>query len=242
MPILQAGPEVDVWSLGGILSETATWITQGKDGLERYRKMRLSCQRYCDPGDSDCFHDGIDVLPFVTKHHDEIQNTVQEGDYITGEVLGLVGHMLTGAQSRLDARKLRLLAKDALDRSKGMLANLEQASTTPSVSRAKGMASVATRLSAQTDSLPHHNMSLHSSNLHDPAPGNFRRETGSYTPHTPPTQHIKQFPTQGNQSQLVAPQLTLSGIRQLKQHRKRLLGPIADLKGRHYVSPTSSDL
>jgi len=238
LPILQAGPNVDVWSLGGVLSEAATWILQNKDGLERYRNMRMSHQTYFNLKDSDCFHDGVDVLPFVTKHHNEIKNIVRKDDYITGKVLELVSHMLTETQSRWDARKLRWFAKDALDRSNGMLTNPQQAFSAPSVSKAKGKESIATSSSAQTDSIPQRNMSLHSSCLLDPAPGNIQRETGSY----PPPQCPEQFPIQRNQNQLMTPQWTLSGIQQLRQDHKLLPGPIADLQDRHCVSPTSSNL
>ena len=226
MPILQAGPEVDVWSLGGVLSETATWVAQGKDGLESYRKLRMSCQRHCDLGNSDCFHDGVDVLQSVTKHHSDIANTLPKGDLITEKVLELVSHMLTGAKNRMDARTLRVSAVKALEQSKSMLVEPEPDHSTPSVSNTQGKASVGTRSLAQTDSGLRRKNPLHSSSLHDPTPQNFRREA----------------PSQGKQSQLMASQWTLSEIQQLRQRHKPLPGATADLKNRQYVSPTSLSL
>ena len=239
MTILQAGPEVDVWSLGGVLSETATWLAQGKDGLERYRELRTSCLRDCGLGDSDCFHDGVNVLQSVINHHNNISNTIPKGDIITEKVLELVSNMLTGTQNRKDARTLRVSAVKALAQSKSMLAETEGDHSTLSVPKTQGIASVGTTSSVQIDSVPQRNKPLHSSSSYDPTSENFRRETGS---HTARTQCRRESPPQGKQSQLMSSQWTLSGIQQLRQCYRPLPGQTAHLKNRRYVGPTIPDL
>lgn len=122
--ILLAGSQVDIWSLGCVLSEVATWIAFGVSGLEKYREMRRADPRSGSSKDlkkSDCFHDGVRVLPSVFGHHDNIRHALAEGDSMTGEVLGLVRNMLKRADDRFTAREARTMAVGAIQETQDML-------------------------------------------------------------------------------------------------------------------------
>lgn len=55
-------PEVDVWSLGCTLSETAVWLKQGTAGLEAYRNERRDETNSISTfQDKEAFHDGEKV-------------------------------------------------------------------------------------------------------------------------------------------------------------------------------------
>lgn len=131
MPILQSGPEADIWSLGCVLSEVASWIGSGTTGLNYYRDMRRLDHNWGSIRaleNSDCFHDGVKVLQSVTKHHNDIiPDKLLKGDSITEEVLEIVRLMLERQpEDRHNARHLRTMINRKLESSRGMLGHPEQ--------------------------------------------------------------------------------------------------------------------
>jgi hypothetical protein len=113
--VLQA---FDVWSLGCILSEVATWVVLGSNGVEKYRNHRrerlktLSQKQWeSETFDQqqngpkikrgDYFHDGNNVLDFVPLWHKFLRSCTRRCDFITGEVLDVVdSHLLVGDLTR----------------------------------------------------------------------------------------------------------------------------------------------
>src|SRR4051812_39558627 len=81
MAILQKG---DVWSLGCVFSEVATWLILGRMGVSRYRKVRQQ-----ESGRDD-FHDGYSVKPIVTAWHHYLLSICRRSDPYTWKVLDLV--------------------------------------------------------------------------------------------------------------------------------------------------------
>lgn len=110
-------PAVDIWALGCILSEAATWVLEGHQGLENYRLNRAKAHRD-NPKfeDSDCFHDGCDVLDFVGKHHDYLRYPGRDLDEATIVMLDIVDSQMLRArpEDRLEAHRLLSRAHNQL--------------------------------------------------------------------------------------------------------------------------------
>jgi len=107
LPLLQAGPEVDIWSCGCVFSEVATWIRCGPGGLASFRRMRS--QAHSDPAlrGSDCFHDGLRLLQCIAEHHASLRKHTPPHDLLTEPVLDMIeSHMLVDKPHRHDAQTL----------------------------------------------------------------------------------------------------------------------------------------
>jgi len=85
----------DVWSLGCVFSESATWLVLGCDNLYSYRADRRN-ETSIIPNfrHSGCFHDGIKVLDTVVNIHYRISQTLRASDFATKFVLDIVKDML----------------------------------------------------------------------------------------------------------------------------------------------------
>ena len=106
-PLLQAGPEVDIWSCGCVFSEVATWILGGRSGLENFREMRSQAHQNMAPQGSDCFHDGFRLLECIAEHHASLREQTPSDDPLTKGILRIIGdHMLVDKLQRYDASKL----------------------------------------------------------------------------------------------------------------------------------------
>ena len=120
---------VDIWSLGCVFSEVATWVVCNWKNVIEYRNQRRDETerngRFIS-GDY-CFHDGQDgLLKCVDYNHDELVDPHLEAhDYITKHVLKLVkDHMLTPSYNngRQSAKwlyteaefKLKMVKRDVL--------------------------------------------------------------------------------------------------------------------------------
>ena len=86
--------DVDIWSLGCVLSEVATWVVcNWKNVLEYRNQRRDETERTGRFRSGDyCFHDGQDgLLKCVDHNHDElVVRYVKAHDYVTEHVLKLV--------------------------------------------------------------------------------------------------------------------------------------------------------
>ena len=66
----QVSSSVDVWSLGCVLTEAATWLVYGEKGLNDFRKTRKA-EISNDPNHQDlwAFHDGNGKVCRVMRPH-----------------------------------------------------------------------------------------------------------------------------------------------------------------------------
>ena len=117
---LSSARSIDIWSLGCVLSVTATWMVFGKTGIEWFDKIRRQAisriVRNRLPseastsllGRGDYFHDGRDVLRVVCDWHKYLRRGLRPDDKVTPMVLDLVDHdMLIGnPDDRISAHEL----------------------------------------------------------------------------------------------------------------------------------------
>jgi serine/threonine protein kinase len=96
------GRAVDVWSLGCVFSDAATFLVLGKQGVQQYIRLRLRAN-----GSSDAFHDGTQVLGVVQKWHNYLRANVRKHDRFTTRILDIVDqHLLVPADNRWDLKQL----------------------------------------------------------------------------------------------------------------------------------------
>lgn len=108
---------VDIWSLGCIFSEAATWVVKGEDGIEQYAKYRSTAiGRIQDFRNGDFFHNGNSRLPFIDEHHLRLKQDLEYDDTITGRVLEtMVDEMLREDNTRRpSAQQLDRKAEDTI--------------------------------------------------------------------------------------------------------------------------------
>ena len=97
---------VDIWSLGCIYSEVATWIGHGWLRVEQYRKQRQmeAQQKLNDPEIGDLFHDGENVLDAVEDSHASVLESRRIDDFITRRMVkDVISEMLESQRVRMDA-------------------------------------------------------------------------------------------------------------------------------------------
>ncbi|KAL9632109.1 MAG: hypothetical protein Q9164_005519, partial [Protoblastenia rupestris] len=87
---------LDIWSLGCVFSEVATWVVHGWKQVSEYRRRRQAeVKDKLDPTGKHLFHDGSSVLKTVLEVHDFIMESSRIRDPITVTLLeGLVHDML----------------------------------------------------------------------------------------------------------------------------------------------------
>jgi hypothetical protein len=126
---IQISPDADVWSVGCVFSEVATWLVRGPQGLDEYRKIRREWHQQNRPDflDLGCFHDGITMHDGVQKHHHSLQEAC---DDLTRAIIAyLIPHMLTRVMDRGPAHMLYNMADNTLSIHKGMLCGPERSDT-----------------------------------------------------------------------------------------------------------------
>ena len=111
---------VDIWSLGGVFSEAAVWLVLGKAHLAEYRRRRgEETKKIYGFRDGNCFHDGWQVLSFVTKTHKTLAAESRKSDHVTKQILNMVtDEMLVESKHRTPAHLLS-------NRTQKILANAE---------------------------------------------------------------------------------------------------------------------
>ena len=86
---------VDIWSLGCVFSEVATWVNKGWSQLAEYRNRRIQEMVKSTGKRENCFHDGKGVLDAVRQSHDDIISSRRANDPITPQVVNnIIGDML----------------------------------------------------------------------------------------------------------------------------------------------------
>ena len=117
-PVLQT---IDIWSLGCVFSEAATWVALGHSGIWQFSQVREteiegiveSRPRICPEqaprlAYGDYFHNGRDILPIVKDWHEYLRTILRATDTITARVLDLIDQrmLLGSADDRISAEDL----------------------------------------------------------------------------------------------------------------------------------------
>lgn len=108
---------VDIWSLGCIYSEVATWIGHGWPRVEQYRiqRQREVERKLSDPNVGDLFHDGEKVLDAVEDSHSSVHESRRIDDFITPRMVSdVISEMLESQRVRLDALQVYSKAQKSL--------------------------------------------------------------------------------------------------------------------------------
>jgi hypothetical protein len=126
------GQSIDIWSLGCIFSEAATWIAAGYLGVVNYRKRRqFEIDQISRVLPEKGFHDGKTLLKAVQEHHQVLPQLLQIDDSMTREILQvMIEEMLDVAALRPTAAQLwrkseRILKKIGKKRGAPIPTNLE---------------------------------------------------------------------------------------------------------------------
>lgn len=93
----------DMWSLGCVFSEAATWLILGPPGLTQYTRLRKDAIRHKGTVQNDCFHDGCSVLPEVRQWHGYLAANLRNNDRISERILQIIedGLLRTDPYDRL---------------------------------------------------------------------------------------------------------------------------------------------
>ena len=102
---LEVEKGVDVWSLGCIFSEVATWVVSGQNGLLEYRhQRRRDLQRIFGSDAGHAFHDGSRVLAAVVDNHIRLKQNRPIDDHLTPDVIELINDMIAESDQRLTSK------------------------------------------------------------------------------------------------------------------------------------------
>ena len=128
---------VDVWSLGCLYSEVATWICFGRSRVEQYRVQRQQevAQKLNNPEDGDLFHDGEVVLNTVEESHTSIHDSHRIDDFITPRIVNeVIGEMLKDQRLRISAIQTYVKSEKAIRAAAKELQNFRGVSASPTSS------------------------------------------------------------------------------------------------------------
>ncbi|KAL8932216.1 MAG: hypothetical protein Q9216_006922 [Gyalolechia sp. 2 TL-2023] len=128
---LQVPQNVEIWSMGCILSEVATWVMEGMDKVREYRRRRGEEVLRKAGTNEELFFHNYRVLDAVKQIHHEIKQNSRPTDYITDAVIQRLvkAMMITDHDSRAPA-------KHFLDQSRQIL---EEARPAPGHTVSDGM-------------------------------------------------------------------------------------------------------
>ena len=132
---VQITPAADVWSLGCVLSECATWIVLGRASLNEYRRRRSKeVEDRWHKNFGDLFHDGEKTLDLIERHHESIKSSLRQNDFITARVVeALIDQMIeTDKSERPKAKNIHHRGRKLVERARKDLTSHEQGKSTPS--------------------------------------------------------------------------------------------------------------
>jgi hypothetical protein len=116
---------IDTWSFGCVLSVAATWVVLGFQGVRQYETLRrLSPTNH---NTNDRFHDGVNVLPEVTKWHNYLRGHLRQSDTATSLVLDLIEYKMlrTETNDRIGMKALCKRLEKLIRDAKEDITNLE---------------------------------------------------------------------------------------------------------------------
>lgn len=126
----------DMWSLGCVLSEAATWVVLGPPGVRQFRDLRLNAVKdrcnqrthslsLSEKNDVqyDCFHDGEHISSEVKEWHKFLRKVRRPTDKLTEKILDLVDQhlLITNPADRFKARGICDWFLDNLTETKPMI-------------------------------------------------------------------------------------------------------------------------
>ena len=113
---LRVKQDVDVWSIGCVLSEAAIWVVRGrKDLLEYRRRRKMETEKFPMLKDSDCFHDGEKPLEAVRNLHRTLPQDCRASDHVTAAALEpTISQTLVESEGRVPVRVLYHRSKNIL--------------------------------------------------------------------------------------------------------------------------------
>ena len=105
---LRIKQDVDIWSLGCVLSVFATWVVYNWSFVQEYSEQRRSevknTGRFKE--EEDCFHNGKDeLLNCVDQNHNELAQSVRPRDYVTRKVLKMIKDDMLRPSQLIGARR-----------------------------------------------------------------------------------------------------------------------------------------
>lgn len=89
---LQVPQNADVWSMGCILSEVITWVTEGQNKLREYRRRRPLEVGKTFSTREDRFHCNGEVLDTVNQLLEELIQNRRRHDYVTPAIVQVLVH------------------------------------------------------------------------------------------------------------------------------------------------------
>jgi hypothetical protein len=95
------------------------WLVENYQRLQQYRQDRRRATKSI-PGlqDTDCFHDGENVLEIVHQWHRSLKGCLRRDDLLTGEVLRMIDLMLHEETSRIPTKTVWAMSKRILEAAK----------------------------------------------------------------------------------------------------------------------------
>ena len=122
---LQARQRVDIWSMGCILSEVVTWVTEGWKKLTEYRRRRKAEIGKKSSHSEELFHWDYQILSTVNEIHEEITESSRKHDYVTTPVISrlIKGMLIIEWNLRGPAEFLHAQAKAILQEAQSKLDN-----------------------------------------------------------------------------------------------------------------------
>ena len=107
MARLDVDSSIDIWSLGCVFSEAASWVVSGIAGLQRYRFQReeeTKCLR--DFKDGNSFHNGERILKAVESMHINLREDIRSSDHVTDAVWNTMVEEMLDVSDRPNTRQL----------------------------------------------------------------------------------------------------------------------------------------
>ena len=103
---LKVKPDVDIWSLGCVMSEVCVWFNDGWNKLVEYRSRRSEEMLQKTGTRQDCFHVDSALLETVNDIHEATIDSVRRSDRVTPKVIELIGDMLQVDHARPNIKYL----------------------------------------------------------------------------------------------------------------------------------------